>query len=97
LAALDWAAHFCRDHLLHPDPAKRSNSFFFFFFFFGFVHGRADLYRSMQRCRLLRRIAGGESIRALPESSLVSVACHRVHRLLDAAVGRTVTLAKCAG
>jgi len=53
LAALDWAAHFCRDHLLHPDPAKRSNSFFFFFFFFfffGFVHGRADLYRSMQRC-----------------------------------------------
>jgi len=42
------AAHFCRDHLLHPDPAKRSNSFFFFFFFFGFVHGRADLYRSMQ-------------------------------------------------
>src|SRR5215475_5125053 len=48
-----------RDHLLHPDPAKRSNSFFFFFVF---VNGPADpeLYTLSLHD-------------ALPESSLVSV------------------------
>ena len=65
----------------------------------GFVHGPADLYplnaanaRLLPTDRVHKSRAGSRY--ALPERSLGSAACRRVHRLLDAAVGRTVTLAQ---